>query len=171
MIAPIDLLREKPFLKGCLLGMVRSGRSEGWPSLFAPPRVKHMATVTAIIDHMVTQIKKDEKEKAYGLSEIGIKHWFTPPLKPHASFFFSRHKKKKIKNSVLYLRLIVDVWIEWFRSLRKLIRSDSQWNRKRKNLFFIIEWRWFYHTLPHLINSLLFQSKGKTGLFYINSSI
>lgn len=33
-----------------------------------------MATVTAITDHMVTQIKKDEKGKAYGLSGIGIEH-------------------------------------------------------------------------------------------------
>lgn len=161
MIAPIDLLREKPL--DCSLGTVRSGRSEGWPSSFAPPRVKHMATVTAITDHMVTQIKKDEKGKAYGLSGIGIEHWFTPPLKPHASFFFSRQKKRK--NDVLYLRSIVDVWIEWFRSLRKPIRSDSQWNRMRKKIFFIIEWRRFYHTLPRLINSLLFQSKGKAGFF------
>ena len=93
MIAPIDLLWEKPL--DCSLGMVRSGRSDGWPSSFAPPNVNHMETMSAITNHMATQIKNDEKGKPYGLSGIGIKHWFTPPLKPHATFFFSRQKKNK----------------------------------------------------------------------------
>jgi len=61
MIATIDLLREKPLY--CSLGTVISGRSEGSfrQSSFAPLRVQHMATVTAITDQMGTQMKKDGK--------------------------------------------------------------------------------------------------------------